>query len=111
MPKKHRRLKPFPLFVFTLMVIAITALSASHIRGNISYYEDELLKKKMEQIELEARISSLEREISMADDDSYIIDVARTRYGYLMPGEVCFKVTNISSVMDNPEVEIVEVGE
>lgn len=110
MTKKQRRLKPFPLFVLTLMIIAITALSAARIRGNITYLEDELLKKKLEQIDLQAKISELEKEVEAAKTDSYVIEVARSRYGYLMPGEVRFQVTNIDSVLSTPEVEIVEVG-
>jgi len=76
----------------------------------ITYLEDELLKQTLEQLELEAQISALEKEVDAAKSDSYVIQIARSRYGYLMPGEVRFEVTNIDSVLENPEVEIVEVG-
>lgn len=107
---RPRRLKPFPLFVITLVILASTALAAARIEGNITYLEDELLKQTLEQLELEAQISALEKEVDAAKSDSYVIQIARSRYGYLMPGEVRFEVTNIDSVLENPEVEIVEVG-
>ena len=97
--QKPRRLKIFPIFVLTLVIIAITALRSSYIRSDIAYLEDELLKKRLEQIAMEAQISTLEKEIDDAQQDRYVIEVARSRYGYLMPGEVRFKVTNIESVL------------
>ena len=96
--------------MLTLVILAVTALCAGRIKGDIRYYEDELLRKKLEQIELEARISALEKEVDAGETDSYIIQVARSQYGYLMPGEVRFQVTNIDSVLETPEVEVVEVA-
>ena len=94
-----------------MVIIAVTMLSAMYIKGNMTYYEDQILKARLEQIELEAQISALEAETDLADKDSYIINIARSRYGYLMPGEIRFQVTNIDSVLSEPEVEVVEVGE
>ena len=110
-PQKPRRLKIFPIFVLTLVIIAITALRSSYIRSDIAYLEDELQKKRLEQISMEAEISSLEKEIDEAAQDRYVIEVARARYGYLMPGEVRFKVTNIDSVLSAYLNEHTEVAE
>ena len=107
----RQKVKIFPLFVLSMVIIAITMLSAMYIKGDMAYYEDLIHKARLEQIELEARISALEAESALADQDSYVIDIARSKYGYLMPGEIRFQVTNIDSVLSEPEVEVVEVAE
>ena len=43
----------------------------------------------------------------MKDTDSYIMEKARSLYGYLMPGEIRFVVVNPDSLYDTPEAVVV----
>ncbi len=100
--KKSIRL--FPLIVGIVCVIAVTMVINNHLARNIVHLKDLSRETRMEQIELESEKSGLEQEINRKDQDSYIISVARHDYGYLLPGEIRFEVTNINDLYAVHEV-------
>ena len=53
----------------------------------------------------------MRQELALKDTDSYIMEKARTLYGYLMPGEIRFEVSNPDSLYDTPEAIVVGEGE
>ena len=100
----NRRIKLFPVIVLFACVIAVTAVINQHLNGRIADLKELSSKTRMEQIDLESEKSALEQEINRKDQDSYIIQIARHEYGYLMPGEIRFHVTNIDDLYAVHEV-------
>lgn len=106
-----KRIRLFPLAVATFTIIAVTLVCMNNLKDDIVYLEDLAQKTRLEQIALEAEKSALQQEISIKDTDAYIMSTARELYGYLMPGEIRFQVTNIDDLYTEPEATIIEVGQ
>ncbi len=100
----NRRISLFPFLVLVLCVMAVTAVLTHHLDSRMSVLSEEARVVRLEQIALEGEASALEQELSRKDQNSYIIQVARSQYGYLMPGELRFHVTNINDLYATHEV-------
>lgn len=109
--KLPARIRFFPFLVAALTLIAVTLVCLNNLDEDIVYLEDLERKTRLEQIALENEKSALQQEISIKDTDAYIMSTARSLYGYLMPGEIRFQVTNISDLYTEPEATVIEVGE
>ena len=59
----------------------------SHLRAAVGDMSDLVFQKEQE-------ILRLSNQVRLARTDQYIISEARTKYGYLFPGEIRFIVTN-----------------
>ena len=108
--KLPRRIRLFPLAVAALTIIAVTLVCLRNLDDDIVYLEDVARKTRLEQIALENEKSALQQELAVKDTDAYIMNTARSLYGYLMPGEIRFQVTNIDDLYATPEATIIEVG-
>ena len=106
-----KRIRLFPLVVAAFTIIAVTLVCLNNLNDDIVYLEDMTRKTRLEQIALEAEKSALQQELSIKDTDAYIMSTARSLYGYLMPGEIRFQVTNIDDLYTEPEATVIEVGE
>jgi cell division protein FtsB len=88
-----------PRFLALLAVFSVVLFRVSRIR--LSDVQNEKLK--------------LEAELSVAGTDAYIENEARTRYGYLKPGELRFVITNpealYSSGEETPQLQVVQEGD
>ena len=74
----------------------------------------EARQKKMRDLELELQEqrSDKEQELNRAESNEYLTQKAK-EYGYLMPGEIRFVVTNLDELLENggdAETEIAEEG-
>ena len=78
---------------------------------DIAALEDVAQETKLRQLALESEQSAMRQELALKDTDSYIMEKARTLYGYLMPGEIRFEVSNPDSLYDTPEAIVVGEGE
>ncbi len=101
-----KRVRVFDLVVFIAAALAVTLMLVNHLNARYASLEAERQALRMEQIGLEAVKSSLQNELNRSDTDSYIIQVAREDYGYLMPGEILFKVSNIDDLYAVHEVSM-----
>ena len=106
-----KRIRLFPLAVLTFTIIAVTLVCMNNLSDDIDYLEDLEKKTRLEQIALEAEKGALQQELSIKDTDAYIMTTARELYGYLMPGEIRFQVTNIDDLYSEPQATIIEVGQ
>jgi cell division protein FtsB len=89
-----RRVKLFPVIVIILMIIVIGQIVANRLRQDITYLRITVSDAENSQSILNSQTSALENELSSSQTDEYIVDQARRLYGYLMPGEIRFKVSN-----------------
>lgn len=95
---------PFTLVLVCVVMIAVTAILVNSVNVNIEELESARRQLRLEQIGLEAEKSAYQTELNRSETDSYIIKVAREKYGYLMPGEIRFHITNIDDLYAVHEV-------
>lgn len=107
----RRRMKLFPMLVAAFVMIACTIITLNRLDTDIAALEDVARETKLRQLNLESEQSQMRQELAMKDTDSYIMEKARTLYGYLMPGEIRFEVSNPDSLFDTPEAIVVGEGE
>ncbi len=99
-----KKFRVFDLVVVIVLILAVTLVLNNHFNAQYAALEAEHKALRMEQIQLEAIKSSLQGELNRSETDAYIMQVAREDYGYLMPGEILFKVSNIDSLYAAHEV-------
>lgn len=104
------RLKLFPVLVAAFVIAACGMIAMNRLDGDIAVLQDVAKETRIRQLQLDAQKSDMIQEINNMDSDSYIIEKARSLYGYLMPGEIRFVVTNPESLYDTPEALVVEEG-
>lgn len=102
------RLKLFPVLVAAFVIAACGLIVMNRLDEDIAVLQDVAKETRIRQLELEAKKSDMILEIKNMDSDSYIIEKARLLYGYLVPGEIRFVVTNPESLYDLPEAIVVE---
>lgn len=102
-----RRIKLFPVLVMAFAIIACGLVTMNRLDGDIAVLEDTAQETQRRKLDAEAARSALQQEIAIKDTDSYIMEKARSLYGYLMPGEIRFVVVNPDSLYDAPEDAVV----
>ena len=107
----RRRMKLFPMLVAAFVMIACTIITLNRLDTDIAALEDVAQETKLRQLALESEQSAMRQELALKDTDSYIMEKARTLYGYLMPGEIRFEVSNPDSLYDTPEAIVVGEGD
>ncbi len=101
--------KKFPLFelvVIVSLIAAVTLVLVNHLNSQYASLTAENRNLRDEQVSLEAIKSALQTELSRSETSAYIMQVAREDYGYLMPGEILFKVSNIDDLYAVHEVSL-----
>ncbi len=112
--KKPRRVS-WPVLLAVLTVIGILfAVKNGSIRDSIAQMSKEESQSRV-QLSSEQRVTmNLESELAMSGTDEYIENQARTRFGYLKPGELRFVITNpealYGSVAEVPILTVVAQG-
>ncbi|SEO91892.1 cell division protein DivIC [Amphibacillus marinus] len=92
--KKQRLRRRLILFAVLALVTFSTVFSYHRNQRAIhaeKVAEYEALKNQMVQLEGEAR--SLSEEISLLEDESYVLRIAKTNYFFTEEGEIVFKLT------------------
>lgn len=102
-----RRIKLFPVLVLAFAIVACGLVTMNRLDGDIAVLEDTARETQRRKLDAEAKRSALQQEIAVKDTDSYIMEKARSLYGYLMPGEIRFVVVNPDSLYDTPEAVVV----
>jgi cell division protein FtsB len=105
----HQRISLFPIIVVVFMIIAVGKLLTDKLNRDILYLEIKVSNAEERQASLANQTAALENELSVSQTDEYIVDQARRLYGYLMPGEIRFKVSNPEALY-GAEVTILEEG-
>ncbi len=112
---KPRRVRYMTLFV-VLAVIGITFAAANNqIQSSIANMSKQESQNRIQLSNIQSEKLSLEAELSAADTDAYIENEARTRYGYLKPGELRFVITNPEALYTTggelPNLQVVQEGD
>ena len=104
----RKRIKLFYVMVAAFVIVAAGLMALNRLNQDITVLQDTARETRLRQLSVEAEKSAMQQEIAMKDSDSYIMEKARSLYGYLMPGEIRFVVTNPESLFDTPEATVVE---
>ncbi len=106
------RVKVTSLLIILFAIAAIGILVINRQKSDIALLEASAKETRARQVEVESERSDLQYELSISDSDDYIAEKARTLYGYLLPGEIRFKVTNLEALYgdEEPTAQIVEEG-
>ncbi len=105
---RNKRVKPLYLFVFLSMLVLCFILYNNQQKQEIEALNELAYQTRLSKTVVERERSNLQREVDSSDDNEYIVEKARSLYGYLSPGEIRFKVTNLDALYDTePTAEIV----
>lgn len=106
------RVKVTSLLIILFAITAVGILVINRQKSDIALLENSAKETRARQVEVEGERSDLQYELSISDSDDYIAEKARTLYGYLLPGEIRFKVTNPEALYgEEPTAQIVEEGQ
>ncbi len=112
---KLRRVRYMTLLVVLAAVGIAFAATNNHIQSSIQNMSKQESRERIRLGEVQNEKLKLETEISIADTDAYIENEARTRYGYLKPGELRFVITNPEALYGSgeeaPQLQVVEEGD
>ena len=103
-----KRLRIFDLVVAVAVIAALSLMVNNHLNSRYASLAAQAKILDEEQRNLDRIMSSLQTELGRADSNAYIVQVAREDYGYLMPGEILFKVSNIDDLYAVHEVTLEE---
>lgn len=104
----RRRIKLFPVLVIAFVVAACSMITLNRLDSDIAVLQDVAKETRLRQLSAEKENSTLTQEINNKDTDAYIMEKARTLYGYLMPGEIRFVITNPEVLYETPEAAVAE---
>ena len=105
----RKRVRLLYVVVAAFVIAAGGMITINRLDQDIVTLQDISRTVRLRQLEVEAQKSEMLQEISQQDKDSYIMEMARRYYGYLLPGEIRFVVVNPESLYDQePEAEVVE---
>ncbi len=116
-PKRTRRLRrPLGNLGFTrraLVLFAVLGVLALSFAGSLRVYlvqRSELALAQQQIADRTARVESLALELERWDDPAYVKAQARTRLGWVMPGEVGYRVIDADGRVLNGSEDIEGVG-
>jgi len=112
---KPRRVRYVTLLVVLAVIgIAFTAAN-NHIQSSMQTMSKQESQDRIRLNDVQNEKLQLEAELSVADTDAYIENEARTRYGYLKPGELRFIITNPETLYGSgagaPQLQVVQEGD
>ena len=104
------RMKLLNLLVAMFVIAACGMVALNRLNQDITVLEDVAKETQLKKLAVENEKSALQQEIAQKDTDAYIMEKARTLYGYLMPCEMRFVVVNPEVLYGTPEAALVEEG-
>ena len=105
----RRQVRLLYVAVAAFVIIAVGTVISNRLDDDIARLKDITQEVMMEKIQVDTEKSKMLQEISQSDSATYIMEMARRSYEYLLPGEIRFVVVNAESLYDTePEAEIVD---
>ncbi len=107
----RHRIRLLYVMVCAFVIAACGLMVMNRLDGDIAVLQDTVRETRLRQLAVETEKSDMQQELAIKDTDSYIREMARTQYGYLMPGEIRFVVVNPEALYDAPDTAVAEVEE
>ena len=90
----RKRMPVFVMVVACAVILTMGWVVARNIDQDIEFLYDQLDKANDLVFDQEREILRLTEQVRLASTDQFIASEARTKHGYLFPGEIRFVVTN-----------------
>ena len=107
----RKRIKLLYVAVIAFVIIAGGLIALNGLNSDIRVLEDTARETQLRLLEVNTAKSNMQEELAIKDTHQYIEEMARSKYGYLMPNEIRFVVVNPEVLYDDdytpPQVEIV----
>ena len=115
MKQPRRRMGYLTLLVLLALVGVAFSVGNHRIQATTQRLAKEEDQSRLELAALKNQKQDLETELSAAGTDAYIENQARTRYGYLKPGELRFVITNPETLYADgaevPQLQLLNEGD
>jgi cell division protein FtsB len=115
MKQPRRRMRYLTLLVLLALIGVAFSMGNHKIQATTQNLAKEEDQSRLELAALQNEKQDLETELSAAGTDAYIENEARTRYGYLKPGELRFVITNPEALYGDgaqePQLQVVGEGD
>ena len=110
--KKKVKERKYVSVIWLVTILALVTLGYTIVSNNINQkiidFSRQENSKRLRILELEKEEKDLNDSIALAQTDAFIEYEARTKYGYLRPGEIRFIITNPESLYGE-EAAIAEI--
>ena len=90
----RRKVRLLFVMAAAFVIVAGGIMMLQRLDQDIDVLEGMKQQAQLREREAEKEMGDLQREIRNKDTDAYIMENARNRLGYLMPGEIRFEVAN-----------------
>ena len=90
----RKRMRLLYVLVVAFVIVAVGLITISQLDGDLAFLESRAKEIQEESVKLKGLNGDLTRIINKQDDKDFIIDLARSQYDYMMPGEMRFEVVN-----------------
>lgn len=105
----RKRVRLLYVLVAAFVITAAGMMTVNRLDQDIQVRQGQAKQVRLRQIEVEEVNSNMKQEIAQQDKDSYIMEMARRYYDYLLPGEIRFVVVNPESLYEQePEAAVVD---
>ena len=106
------RISVFLVLAIAFVIVCGGMMMLRRTDADTQALEEVYQATRLQELEAERVKGEMLQEINNQDDDAYIMQLAKNQYGYLMPGEILFRVSNPEALYDGtPEATIIEVGQ
>ncbi len=108
--KKPRRIRYLSVVAVLALISLTYAIGSQQINQTVDKMVQEENQNRVRLAEIQKEKLALETELSISGTDAYIENQARTKYGFLKPGEIRFVITNPEALYgDGEELPKVEM--
>lgn len=90
----RKRMRLFNVLVIAFVIIAAGLITLNRLEQDITVLQDNAREARQQEVDAITLNGKLSLEASRKDDKEYVVDIARSQYDYLMPGEIRFEVIN-----------------
>ena len=94
----RRKVRLLFVMAAAFVIVAGGIIMLQKLDQDIDVLEGMKQQAHLQEREAEKKMGDMQREIKNKDTDTYIMENARNRYGYLMPGEIRFEVANTDAL-------------
>lgn len=112
--KKQKNASKYVSILWLLCMLLLIAIAYALISNHLSKQVIALARQedslRIRIMELEKEEKNLRDKVDLSKSDSFIENEARTRYGYLKPGEIRFVITNPEALYggETPVISVYE---
>ena len=99
----RKRVRVLSVVLVMICMTLVFCWSSGNLQSTLSELSDQYEQSRVKLTALESAQSDLRQTLENAGSDEFIENQARTRYGYMMPDEIRFVITNPDALYGTQE--------